>query len=263
MKMKIRNTLTIVTLLLVAAWLLPGPAPAAAQTAVTTEGEPMTQRTISVSGTGSASTQPDMAVVTVGVTSEATEASDALTQNSTQMAAVIDALKKGGVLAKDIRTQTIRLSPRYEQPPRTAGGAQKPAELVGFKANNVVEARVRELADLGELLDAAVQAGGNQIQGIRFEIEDPSVLLVQARDAAWEDALAKAEQLVDLAGAELGPALTIQEFSSTPRPYEGARAVAFDAQAAAVPIEAGEQNVQIQVQVTWQMLEPAETSATQ
>ncbi len=129
-------------------------------------------------------------------------------------------------------------------------------------AVNVVEARVRELDELGDLLDAAVQAGGNQIQGIRFEIQDPSVLLVQARDAAWEDALAKAQQLADLAGAELGPALTIQEFSRTPRPYEAARAVAFDVQAAPVPIEAGEQSVQIEVQVTWQMLEPAETNTT-
>ena len=121
----------------------------------------------------------------------------------------------------------------------------------------MVEARARELDGLGELLDAAVKAGGNQIQGIRFEISDNSDLLVQARDAAWEDALAKATQLADLAGAELGPALTIQEFSRTPRLYEGARAVTFDAQAAAVPIEAGEQSVQIEVQVTWQMVEPA------
>jgi uncharacterized protein YggE len=249
----------VVALLLVAAWWMPGPAPAVAQAGDTltagNEAEP--QRTISVSGTGQASAQPDMAVISLGVTSEAEEASEALTENSTQMTAVIDALKTGGVLAKDIRTQTIRLSPRYEQPPRTPGGEQKPAVLVGFVANNVVEARVRDLDTLGTLLDAAVKAGGNQIQGIRFEIEDPSELLVQARDAAWEDALAKAMQLADLADAELGRALTIQEFSRTPRPYEGARAITFDTQVAAVPIEPGEQSMQIEVQVTWEMVEPA------
>jgi uncharacterized protein YggE len=215
------------------------------------------ERTISVSGTGQASAQPDVAVITIGVTTEAKEASEALTANSVQMAAVIDALKKGGVLAKDIRTQTIQLSPRYEYPPRATSGEQKPPELVGFMANNLVEARVRELSGLGELLDAAVQAGGNQIQGIRFEIANPSALLVQARDAAWADALAKATQLADLAGAELGPALTIQEFSRTPRPYEGARAMALDVAAAPVPVEAGEQSVEIEVQVTWKMQEPA------
>ena len=256
--------LGVAALLLVAAWMLPGPAPAVAQAEDTMQTDQGTEfrRTISVSGTGQASTQPDVAVISLGVTTEAKEAGDALTQNSVQMTAVIDALKKGGVLAKDIRTQTIALSPRYEQPPQTVGGVQKPPELVGFTANNVVEARVRELDGLGELLDAAVQAGGNQIQGIRFEIEDPSVLLVQARDAAWEDALAKAEQLADLAGAELGPALTIQEFSRTPRPYEGVRAVTFDMAAAAVPVEPGEQSVEIEVQVTWQMLEPTANRET-
>lgn len=250
---------SVAALLLVAAWLLPGLAPATAQTQgpVTAEEAPAIQRTISVSGTGQASAQPDVAVVTIGVTTEAQEAGEALTENSVQMTAVIAALKEGGVQAKDIRTQTIRLSPRYEQPPRTAGGAQKPAELVGFMASNVVEARVRELGGLGDLLDAAVQAGGNQIQGIRFEIEDTSELLVQARDAAWLDAQDKAQQLADLADAELGAALTIQEFSRTPRPYEGARVMAMDMAAASVPIEAGEQSVQIEVQVTWQMVEPA------
>ena len=215
------------------------------------------ERTISVSGTGQASAQPDVAVITIGVTTEAQEASEALTENSVQMTAVIDALKKGGVLARDIRTQTIYLSPRYEHPPVTPSGKQGPPELVGFTASNTVEARVRGLDGLGALLDAAVQAGGNQIQGIRFEIEDSSALLVQARDAAWADALAKATQLANLAGAELGPALTIQEFSSTPRLYEGVRA-AFDMEAMAVPVEAGEQSVRIEVQVTWKMVEPAD-----
>ena len=258
MKTRWIKAFSVAALLLAAAWLLPGPAPAVAQTQVTTtEEEPAMDRTISVSGTGQASAQPDVAVISIGVTTEAKEAGEALTENSVQMTGVISALKSGGVLAKDIRTQTIRLSPRYEQPPRTAGGAQKPAELVGFTASNVVEARVRDLDGLGDLLDAAVKAGGNQIQGIRFEIEDQSALLVQARDAAWQDAQAKAEQLAKLAGAELGAALTIQEFSHTPRLYEAARAVAFDMAAAPVPIEAGEQSIQIEVQVTWQMLEPA------
>jgi uncharacterized protein YggE len=264
MSSKLFKVFSIAALLLAVAWLLPGPAPAVAQAgnAIETEHESEPPRTISVSGTGQASAQPDVAVVTLGVSTEAEEAGEALAENSKQMTAVIAALKAGGVLSKDIRTQTIRLSPRYEQPPRTAGGTQRPAELVGFAANNVVEMRVRDLSTLGVLLDAAVKAGGNQIQGIRFEIEDPSKLLVQARDAAWADAQAKAMQLADLAKAELGVALTIQEFSRTPRPYEGARAITFDMPASAVPIEAGEQSIQIEVQVTWQMVEPAKDSNT-
>ena len=123
-------------------------------------------------------------------------------------------------------------------------------------ATNVVEVRVRDLDGLGELLDAAVQAGGNQIQGIRFEIEDMSALAALAREAAWEDALAKAEQLTALSGSELGPALTIQESSRIPRPYvERAMDVSV---AAAVPVELGTQTVEVDLQVTWLLEEAGE-----
>ncbi len=249
----------MVALLLAAAWLLPGPtpvgalAPAGAQEP-DTDSEP--RRTISVSGMGQAGAQPDLAVVTLGVRTEAEEAGEALTQNSVQMQAVIDALKAAGVAARDIQTQVLRLSPQFERPAPRAGQVQGPPELVGFVATNVVEVRVRDLDGLGELLDAAVQAGGNQIQGIRFEIEDMSALAALARDAAWEDALAKAEQLTALAGYELGPALTIQESSRIPRPYvERAMDVSV---AAAVPIELGTQTVEVDLQVTWLLEEAGE-----
>jgi uncharacterized protein YggE len=213
------------------------------------------KRTLNVSGTGEAAAQPDAAVITLGVTTEAEEAGDALKQNNTQMAAVIEALIDAGIESKDIQTQTIRLSPRYERPaPRQ--GVTPPAELVGFVATNMVEVRARRLSGLGETLDAAVQAGGNQIQGIRFEITDKSELYDQARQAAWEDAQHKAEQLAGLAGAELGAVITINETSHTPVRY-AERAMAFAADAG-VPVEPGTESVQISVQVTWALVEPAD-----
>jgi uncharacterized protein YggE len=244
---------SMVALLLAVAWLLPGPMAAGAQ-APGTDSEPM--RTISVSGMGQAGAQPDLAVVTLGVRTEAKEAGEALTQNSVQMQAVIDALKAAGVAARDIQTEVLRLSPQFERPAPRAGQVQGPPEVVGFVATNVVEVRVRDLDGLGELLDAAVQAGGNQIEGIRFEIEDTSGLAMLARVAAWEDALAKAEQLAALAGSELGPALTIQESSRIPRPYVE-RAMDVSA-AAAVPIEPGTQTVEVDLQVTWILKEAGE-----
>jgi len=261
MKKLLRQTLPLVALLLAAAWLLPASAPAWVQaqgtedTDVSAECGCETERTLNVSGTGEASAQPDAAVVTLGVTTDAKEAGDALKQNSTQMAAVIKALTDAGIASKDIQTQTIRLSPRYEQPaPRQ--GVTPPAELVGFTATNTVEVRVRRLAGLGETLDAVVQAGSNQIQGIRFEITDRSELYDQARQAAWEDAQHKAEQLAGMAGAELGPVITVSESSYTPVVY-AERAMAFAADAG-VPVQPGSESVQISVQVTWALQEPAE-----
>jgi len=245
-------------LLLAAAWLLPSSRPAWVQAQDTEDADCdcAFNRTLNVSGTGEVTAQPDAAVVTLGVTTEAEEAGDALRANSTQMAAVIKALTEAAVESKDIQTQTIRLTPRYERP-AAREGVTPPAELVGFTATNIVEVRVRKLSGLGELLDAVVQAGGNQIQGIQFEISDRSELYNQAREAAWENALDKAEQLAGMAGAELGPVVSINESSYTPVSY-AERAMAFAAQDSSVPVEAGSETVQISLQVTWALETPAD-----
>lgn len=202
-------------------------------------------RTVNVSGGGQVSAQPDIAVVTLGVQTEAEEAASALTDNSQQMQALVDVLKDEGVAAEDIQTQVVRLRPRYEEEPRAEGQR----ELIGYTATHVVEVRIRDLDTVGEILDTAIQAGGNRIEGIRFEVSDPTVYLDQAREAAWNDARHKAEQLADLAGAELGEVLTISESGRGPQPIVE-RPMAVEA-AAAVPIEPGSQSIQVDLQVTW------------
>jgi hypothetical protein len=201
-----------------------------------------TQRTVSVLGTGQVQGEPDAAVVTLGVETEAEEASAALTQNNQQMQALVEALGEAGLSGEELQTQTIRLSPRYEREPE---GAQ---ELVGYRAINLLEARIRDLDELGTVLDAAVEAGGNRVEGIRFEITDTSALLDRAREAAWEDARHKAEQLAHLAFTDLGPASTIQETSRSVRPVER---VALEQPQAAVPVEPGTQTISVDLQVTW------------
>jgi uncharacterized protein YggE len=261
MKKLLKQTLPLVALLLAAAWLLPASGPTWVHAQDTEEKDVPSdcdcdyKRTLNVSGTGEAVAQPDTAVVTLGVMTEAKEAGDALKENNTLMSAVIEALVESGVATEDIQTQAIRLSPRYERPaPRQ--GTTPPPELVGFVATNTVEVRVRRISGLGATLDAVVEAGGNQIQGIRFEISDKSELYDQAREAAWADAKNKAEQLAGLAGAELGPVITISESSHTPVRY-AERAMAFTADAG-VPVEPGTESVQISVQVTWALQDPTE-----
>jgi uncharacterized protein YggE len=217
-------------------------------------GSNQSQRTINVSGTGQVSARPDTAIITLGVQTEAEQASAALSQNNQQMQAMIDALKNAGVAAEDIRTQVINLQPRYEQPssptPSALPGTPK---LVGYIATNTVEVTVRKLDTLGQLLDTAVQAGSNQIQGIRFEVSNPASLLDQARSSAWQDAQHKAEQLASLAGAKLGTVITISETSQTPRPVVLETVQA--ARAAAVPVEPGTETIEVSVQVTWSLAE--------
>ena len=210
-------------------------------------------RSVTVSGTGRVSAQPDVATITIGVQTDAAQASAALTQNSEQMQALIKTLEEGGVDKKDIQTQAIQLYTPDQQavepmPAETRGVTQTVGG--GYRAINLVEVRVRDLSKVGALIDQAVQAGGNQIQGIRFELSDPQAALDQARQAAWEDAQHRAEQWAELTGAKLGEVLTINEYQSA-IPYAADSSLMRGA--ASVPVEPGTQTIQVDVQVSWQL----------
>lgn len=209
------------------------------------------QRTITVTGTGRAGTQPDVAVLQVGVRTDADTAQEALTENNQQMQALLDALDDAGIAQENIQTSFVQLQPRYNQP---TGDSTAPLEVIGYTAVNLVEVRLEQIDRVGEVVDAAVSAGGNTIDGIRFEISDPSGLYAEAMEAAMEDARLKAEQLAGFAGVELGDILSISEGGFNAIPFAGGGALAQTD--LAVPVEPGLQNITIQLMVTW-AIEPA------
>lgn len=205
-----------------------------------------TMRTVQVSGMGESQVEPDTAVINLGVQTQEKTAEQALQKNNTKMGTLIDTLEKANIPSRDIRTQTMRLSPRYELNDTDNGRT-----LVGYTASNIVEVRTTDLESLGTLLDQAVKAGANTIESINFEISntDTENVLDQVREAAVKDAQHKAEQLASLTGTTLGPVLEIQESSSTPGPI--VRQVEAPVQAAAVPVSPGTQSITVHVQVTW------------
>lgn len=238
---------------------LPGSAPVAAQA-----GDGPAMPSVSVTGNGQVAATPDVAVVSMGVQTEATTANEALSQNNARTSDLLAAIEEAGIPATDIQTEQIRLQPRYQGPDTPISSQPEPApaggeapELVGYTAINLIEVRVRDLDGLGELLDAAVQAGGNRIEGIRFEISDAGDLLDQARMAAWEDARHKAEHLAELSNTTLGDVLRINESSRAP---QAPRSVQFEV-AAAAPIQPGTQQVEVFLDVTWQLAGPAVSQA--
>jgi uncharacterized protein YggE len=206
-----------------------------------------TQQTISVSGTGTVSAQPDTAVITIGVENQASDAATAMSQNSEKMTAVVNALEQAGVASSDIQTQVVQLRPVYQQPQQGQTTPITGTELVGYIATNLVQVRTQKLDSLGQIVDAAVQAGANRIESISFEISSTSALMDQARQAAWQDAQHKASQLADLAGVQLGSVVSITETGQGPTPII-AQALS---PSAAVPIQPGTQTVQVTVQATW------------
>lgn len=204
-------------------------------------------RKVQVSGTGEIQVKPDMAVVWLGVQTEAESAQEALRQNNTQMQTLMSDLEDADIPAENIQTQTIRLSPRYE-----FDNTGENRALVGYTASNVLEVRTENLEELGTLLDRSVEAGANTIENIRFEISASDYLTDQARESAVQNARHKAEQLAEFTGATLGQVLEIQESSSTPGPV--VRQMEAPAEAAAVPISPGSLNITVQVQVTWSLI---------
>ena len=187
-------------------------------------------RTIEVTGEGKVSAKPDLAVVTAGVTKQAPEAQDALAQNTEAMNEVVATLKDRGVAAKDIQTSQFSVSPVYEQNRDQRGRDEAPV-VVAYRVTNQVTVEVRKIDELGQILDALVQAGANDVSGIRFEVDDPAKLLQAARAKAVEEGRSRAQTLAQAADVALGPVLRIQETGAgfpQPTPYRS-RQMAFAA----------------------------------
>jgi hypothetical protein len=199
-------------------------------------------RVISVSGLGEVKTPPDMATITSGVVSEAVSAKDALAKNNAAMAAVIAALKNAGVNEDDIQTSDFSVNPKY------------PPYQPNQSAPQRVTAQIKNLKNLGSILDTLVQSGSNQINGISFGIDEPKKSLNEARKKAAADARAKAELYAEAAGVSLGRVVQITESSTVAPPMPMYRAaLAAQAADAAVPIAAGQQTVSANVTIVYEI----------
>jgi uncharacterized protein YggE len=212
--------------------------------------------TLSVSGTGTLATVPDIAEIQVGVRTQAPTAQKALEDNSRAMNALQGILKERGVAAKDVQTTQIQVHPQYSQPPQPRPNevqSEYVPRIVGYAVDNTVQVTARDVSKLGAMLDALVQAGANQIHGISFRVDRPEKLLDEARRRAMGDAKRKAELLAGEANVVLGSPLTIEEAGSPspprPVPFAGRMMMAE----AATPVAAGEQEMSVTVRVVYEL----------
>jgi hypothetical protein len=190
-------------------------------------------RTITVTGTGRATSTPTRASLSFGVQTQAPNAKAALAQNATEMRKVIAALENAG--AKDVQTQSVSLSPVF-------GDDQT---VHGYTANNSVSATVTYVA-AGATIDAAVDAGANQVYGPSPLADDADAVYKKALAAAVTNARDHAEALADAAGAKVGQVTSIAEGGSAPVPiYQKAAA------ADSTPVVAGPQETTATVVVTF------------
>jgi len=164
------------------------------------------QRTVSLTGTGTVTASADTAQISTGVISEADTARQALDKNTAAMAKVVAELKAQGIEPKDIQTTNFSVRPRFQQ---SKDG--KPPKIIGYRVVNSVTIRLRDLKQLGAILDKVVTLGSNQIGGITFSVDDPTKLEDEARNRAMQDGIRKAKLYASAAGAALGKVVTIQE----------------------------------------------------
>lgn len=208
--------------------------------------------TISIAGRGEVQTAPDMAVITSGVTSQGATAREALDANTAAMTELLDELKASGIEARDIQTTGFSVNPSYVySDERDSNGYSLPPKVTGYQVSNTVTVVVRDLEDLGTILDRSVTVGANTVNGVTFSVADPTELYNEARQKAFADARAKAELYAQTAGTTLGDLEAIRESQGFDGPQPYAMYARAEAASSAVPVEAGELTFTINVDVEW------------
>ncbi len=204
-------------------------------------------RSIQVNGSGKVMAAPDKAELTLSIDVQAKTAENARNQAAIAMEALLNAVKKEGVPEKDIQTRAVSLYPNYS--PDTAN------KIIGYQLSNQVIVTIHDIDKASDIIDSAVRAGGNatRVQGINFSIDNPETPMAEARTKAFANAKDKAGQYAKLAGVGLGAPLHITEgssISSNPMPYAEMRTMkAAMADGASTPVQAGEQEVTVNVEV--------------
>ena len=202
---------------------------------------------IRVTGTATIEKAPDIAIARIGVQTYNKEVEPAVADNNKKTDAVITALLGHGVEEKDIQTTSFNVYPERDY-------NKNPAEIIGYRVDNVVSVILRNLDSIGESLQAAIEAGANNINGLSFTLDDPEPLKQEARVKAIEDARQRAETMAEAAEIEVGKVISINELSSG---YISPVGASYDAAVYKneVPIEPGEVKLTVQIEVVFAIAE--------
>ncbi|WP_369060325.1 SIMPL domain-containing protein [Caulobacter sp. 73W] len=221
---------------------------ASAQTVLTAADVQFKATTLNLSAFGETRVAPDMAAITLGVNIEAPTAAEAMKANAARMSQVVAAIKKAGIDSRDIQTSGLNLNPQY------AYEQNQPPKLTGYQAANQVTIRVRDLAKLGQTVDATVTAGANTINGISFGLTDPKAAEDAARREAVKALEAKAALYAQATGYKLVRLVSLNEFGGyAPEPPRPMMMMAAKREFAdSTPIEGGELRVRVDVSATYE-----------
>jgi uncharacterized protein YggE len=191
--------------------------------------------------------EPDQAEIDIGVVTQARNAPEATRENADKLARVMAEVKKIVTKGDEVKTASYSLNPNYRYP---QGG--KP-ELVGYTATNILRIRTGTLANVGKLIDSAMQSGANTIHRLVFNLKDEQNAQLQALRLATSKAKAKAEAMAEALGLRVIAVLAVVEGDRSIHPIVMAQARSAQLEgltAAPTPVEAGTIEVRSSVTVT-------------
>ncbi len=203
---------------------------------------------LTVNADGKSEARPDMAIVNLGVTTEGQTAAAALAENARRMTALNAALRRAGIAERDIQTSNVSVYPQ-----QVYGEGQAP-RITGYQANNSVTVKVRNIDNTGRVIDAAVGAGGNTVNGVSFTHADPDAQLDIARRDAIAEARRRAELYASALGMRVNRIVSVSEGGgyAPPMPVPVERFAAQDS-AAATPVSPGEIETRVSVNVMFEL----------
>ncbi len=184
---------------------------------------------------------PDRAMISAGVVTQAPDAQTALRRNAEQMAKLLAALRAAGIADKDIRTQSIALTPQYRYP------ANEAPVLTGYQANNSLAISIAEIARVGGVIDVLVKQGANEINGPHFVLSQRPMMEDQARQEAVRQFQARAALYAKALGLHVRRILSLSEAvepAGPPMPFLMARAAAVEPK---TTLSAGQEDVAVTV----------------
>jgi uncharacterized protein YggE len=203
------------------------------------------------SGTAEAKVTPDRAALMVNVQTRAATAAAAASENARRTTAVLDALGKLGLPKAQLSTEGYSVNPEM-----VYGSGQAP-RVTGYVVTNTVRAETQRPEQVGAMIDAALGAGANVINGLSFYASSIDAPRREAIAAAVSNARADAEAMARAAGGSLGNLIELSTQGPTlpPRPMYDMSVMARKAESAVpTPVNPGEQTISVYVNARWQFV---------
>ena len=233
--------------------------PATAQVSSSATQSGTSENGIWVTGEGTVTLEPDLALLSLGVEARGETVSEALAEASTAMDAVLGALRGRGIQDRDIQTRNFRVRARYDYQEVVQSGVRREERVLSeYVVTNTVTAKIRDLASVGDVIDEVAAAGGDatRIDDVGFTVDDESAYAEELRSEAVADAMAKARHFASLAGVSLGEPTFISE-GAAGAPFQPVYAESFAlSRASAAPvtsISGGELELRMSVQVLFEI----------